>query len=105
MTGQTVVASANLLYTLPRATAVEALGQVLAPGPDLVGLQEWYAGRFPSLRGHGEVRVAPAPGLPSLRIPASRAAGEPTYHWVATLSDGNIAGARADRFDLLQARA
>lgn len=105
MTGQTVVASANLLCTLPNATAVEALGQVLAEGPDLVGLQEWYPRRFLALRGRGAVRVAPALGLPSVRIPASRDVGQPTYHWVATLADGNIAGARADRFDLLEARA
>lgn len=105
MTAQTVVASANILCTLPVSTAVEALGQVVAEGPDLVGLQEWYPRRFPALRGRGAVWLAPPLGLPSVRIPQSHAAGEPTYHWVATLADGNIAGARADRFDLLEARA
>lgn len=105
MTAPTVVASANIRCTLSLTTAAHALGQVLAEAPDLIGLQEWYPRRLPALRSRGSVRLAPAFGLPSVRIPASRDAGEPLYHWVATLADGNVAGARADRFDLLQARA
>ena len=105
LTGQTVVASANILGSLPARTAVGALEQVLADGPDLVGLQEWYPRRFPALRDRGSVRLAPGLGLPSVRIPGSRAAIAPTYHWVATLADGNVVGARADRFDLLESRA
>lgn len=105
MPAQTVVASANILSALPVRTAADALGQVVAEGPDLVGLQEWYPWRLPGLRGQGGVWLAPPLRLPPVRVPATHPAAGPTYHWVATLADGNVAGARADRFDLLDARA
>ncbi|MEP9365324.1 hypothetical protein ABLE68_20325 [Nocardioides sp. CN2-186] len=70
-----------------------------------MGLQEWYPTRVAALRARGEVRLAPGVGLPSVPVPGSQASGGPSYHWVATLADGNVVGARADRFDLLSARA
>ncbi|MFL6155367.1 MAG: hypothetical protein ACJ72D_04725 [Marmoricola sp.] len=94
----TRVATANILYKLPAAAAREALEQVLAPHPDLVGVQEWYVSRLGLLRRTGDVRLAPLPGT----VPA---AGKPRYHWVATLGAGNLAGARADRFDVVGARS
>ncbi|HEX2894787.1 MAG TPA: hypothetical protein VHO29_12375 [Marmoricola sp.] len=105
MPTRTVVATANILGALPVRTAEEALDLVLAEEPDLVALQEWYPPRLPALRRRGAVSLAPPLGLPAVRTPASRHASGPTYHWVATLADGNVVGARADRFDLLEARA
>ncbi len=96
----TVVVSANLLYTLPAAAARTALETVLAEQPDLVGLQEWYLPRLPLLRRTGDVRLEPSHGL--LRVPASR---RPRYHWIATIADGNVVGARADRFDVVAGRS
>lgn len=96
----TTVVSANLLYTLPFPAAREALDLVLADEPDLVGLQEWYLPRLPLLRRTGDVRLEPSFGL--LRVPPPRA---PRYHWVETIADGNIVGARADRFDLIEGRS
>jgi hypothetical protein len=97
----TVVASANILYTLPGAVAATALDSVLAEQPDLVALQEWYWGRLGTLRRWGGVRLATLGVLPAVPVPAARA---PRYHWVATV-DGNVVGARADRYDLVRARA
>jgi hypothetical protein len=96
----TTVVSANLLYTLPAPDARKALDLVLAPQPDLVGLQEWYLPRLPLLRRTGDVRLEPSFGL--IRIPAAHA---PRYHWVETIADGNVVGARADRFDLVHGRS
>lgn len=96
----TTVVSANLLYTLPKAPARVALDLVLADEPDLVGLQEWYLPRLGLLRRTGDVLLEPSAGL--LRVPAP---DTPRYHWVATLADGNVAGARADRFDLVEGRS
>ncbi len=96
----TTVVTANLLYTLPFPAAREALGLVLADQPDLVGLQEWYLPRLPLLRRTGDVRLEPSFGL--LRVPAPRS---PQYHWVETIADGNVVGARADRFDLIEGRS
>lgn len=98
----TSVATANLLYTLPRADAVRALDAVLAEQPDLVGLQEWYVSRLTLLRRTGSVRLAVPFGLPGLSVPS---AGPARYHWVCTLADGNAVGARADRFDLVEGRS
>ncbi|MCZ4499258.1 MAG: hypothetical protein JWQ74_1811 [Marmoricola sp.] len=98
----TSVATANLLYTLPRADAGRALEAVLAEKPDLVGLQEWYVTRLPLLRRTGTVRLVAPLGLPGIPVPS---AGAPRYHWVTTLADGNAVGARADRFDLVQGRS
>jgi len=94
----TRVASANILYTLGAGDAVTALEQVLAEEPDLVGLQEWYVSRLPQLRRTGSVRTVPA--LAGLSVP-----GPKRYHWVSSLACGNVVGARADRFDLLEADA
>ncbi|RNL65263.1 hypothetical protein EFK50_04700 [Nocardioides marmoriginsengisoli] len=99
----TTLASANILYTLAAPQAAEALELVLAEEPDLVALQEWYVSRLPILRRYGDVRLATVGRLPSVPVPAGR--GGSSYHWVTTLADGNGVGARADRFDLLEARA
>jgi hypothetical protein len=96
----TVVASANILYKLPRPEARAALAQVLAEGPDLVGLQEWYVSRLSVLREFGSVRVVPWLGPDLARRPR-----DPAYHWVSAIGGGNVVGARADRFEPLSARA
>lgn len=96
----TSVATANILYKLPRSSAEEALTTVLAAEPDLVGLQEWYVSRLGLLRRTGDVLVTPSYG--ALRVPARRT---PRYHWVVTAGAGSAAGARADRFDLLEGRS
>ncbi len=96
----TVVASANILYQLAGPVAATALDQVLAEGPDLVALQEWYLPRLWILRRRGWVRLDPGFGLPALPVPGAGGPGL-RYHWVATLADGNVVGARADRYDLL----
>jgi len=93
----TTVVSANTLYTLPSHAAREVLDLALAEAPDLVGLQEWYLPRLPLLRRTGDVRLEPG----FLRVPAQA----PRYHWVATIAAGNVVGARADRFDLVQGRS
>ena len=89
----TVVASANILYTLPARDARTALGQVLAHEPDLVGLQEWYVSRLRLLREFGDVRVVPALGTRVLKRPPG-----PAYHWISAVAGGNVVGARASRF-------
>jgi hypothetical protein len=93
---RTTVASATILYKLPRRDATAALEQVLAEEPDLVGLQEWYVSRLPLLRRTGDVRTVPS--LLGLAVP-----GPGRYHWVSSVACGNVVGARADRFDLLEA--
>jgi len=92
-----VVATANILYKLGRDDARTALRQVLDVGPDLVGLQEWYVVRLGLLRETGDVRL-----VPGWRLPAQ---GDPAYHWVSSVAGGNVVGARADRYELLAARA
>jgi endonuclease/exonuclease/phosphatase family metal-dependent hydrolase len=92
----TVVASANILYKLGRDDARTALSQVLEAGPDLVALQEWYVVRLRLLRERGDVRL-----VPGLTIGTSK----PAYHWVSAVAGGNVVGARADRYDLLEAHA
>jgi hypothetical protein len=93
----TKVASANILYKLGADDAVTALEQVLAEEPDLVGLQEWYVSRLPLLRRTGSVRTVPS--VAGFSVP-----GPKRYHWVSSIACGNVVGARADRFDLLEAR-
>lgn len=95
----TRVASANILYKLGWRGAREALRQVVVEGPDLVGLQEWYISRLALLRETGTVRTVP--GLP-VTLPRRR---PPGYHWVSSVACGNVVGARADRFDLVEAKA
>ncbi len=91
-----MVASANILYKLGRADARTALRQVLGAGPDLVALQEWYVVRLRLLRELGSVRLVPGFNIGTLN---------PTYHWVSAVAGGNVVGARADRYDLVDARA
>jgi len=98
----TSVATANLLYTLPRPAAVRMLDAVLDEQPDLVGLQEWYVSRLTLLRRTGSVRLALPFRLPGITVPSS---GPARYHWVCTLADGNAVGARADRFDRVEGRS
>lgn len=93
---RTKVASANILYKLAGQNAVTALEQVLAEQPDLVGLQEWYISRLPLLRRTGSVRTVPS--VAGLSVP-----GPKRYHWVSSVSCGNVVGGRADRFDLIGA--
>ena len=92
-----VVATANILYKLGREDARAALAQVLEARPDLVGLQEWYVSRLGLLREHGDVRL-----VPGWRLGARRRSA---YHFVSAVGGGNVVGARADRFDLVSARA
>jgi len=99
----TVVASANILYKLPQADAGEALTQVLAHEPDLVGLQEWYVSRLLLLRRFGDVRVVPSP-LPFLGAGLRRGRHESAYHWISAVPGGNVVGARVERFELLSSR-
>ena len=95
----TVVASANILYKLPRGEARTALQQVLDVEPDLVGLQEWYVSRWRLLRRFGDVTLVPSLGTRLLRRPRN-----PAYHWISAVAGGNVVGARADRFDLVSSR-
>jgi hypothetical protein len=99
MTGHTVVASANILYTLGWRDARAALTQVLESEPDLVGFQEWYVARLRLLRQFGEVRV-----IPGWRTGHLGTRREPAYHWVSAVAGGNVVGARADRFEPLSSR-
>jgi len=99
MAGQTVVASANILYTLDRHDARTTLTQVLESEPDLVGLQEWYVARLRLLREFGDVRVVP--GWRTGRLGTRHDAA---YHWVSAVAGGNVVGARADRFEPVSAR-
>ena len=96
----TVVASANILYKLPKHDARTALTQVLEDRPDLVGLQEWYVSRLGLLRGFGAVCLVPSLGTRLLRRPP-----HPAYHWVSAVGGGNVVGARDDRFEPLSARS
>ena len=96
MSWHTVVASANVLYTLPRADARASLSQVLEREPDLVALQEWYVVRLGVLREFGEVRITHGFNVGGQR---SR------YHWVSAVAGGNVVGARADRYEPILARA
>jgi hypothetical protein len=95
MSGETVVASANVLYTLDRGAARTALRQVLGAEPDLVALQEWYVVRLGLLREHGDVRVVPGPWI---------GGRDSSYHWVSAVAGGNVVGARADRFEPVSAQ-
>ena len=101
--GQTLpmptVVTANILYKLGWTEAREALRLVFDQQPDLIGLQEWYATRAGLLRNSGTVRTVP--GLP-IALPRQH---PPTFRWVSSLACGNVVGARADRYDLLDADA
>jgi hypothetical protein len=89
------VVSANIAFKLGREQALAALEQVLGTGADLIALQEWYPSRARLLRATGSVRTVP--GLPIGTRPRG------PVHWVSSLACGNVVGARADRYDLLEA--
>lgn len=72
-----LVATANVLRDISSGEAAAALGDVLAHGPDLVGLQEWGVRRRPVTR-----------------------AADPAYAWVSSLYGENALGWRRDRFAL-----
>jgi len=99
----TTVVSANILFKLGWRDARTALQQVLDEEPDLVGLQEWYPTRLGILRETGTVRTVPdvTLGLP-VSWPRRRL---PKFHWVSSLACGNVVGARAERYDLIESRA
>lgn len=94
------MASANILGSLGPTQAREALEEVLALRPDLIGLQEWGPARFALLRESGR------PGLvPHLGGRLSRRNGVGAgYLWNMPLVGGCVVGARADRFELVQCR-
>ena len=94
MTVRTRVASANVLRDLRGGDARRALQDVLAQGPDLVGLQEWHPSRLRLLAESGSVGVPPAPLLGRQRD---------GYRWTLPLLGGCVVGARTDRFSLLDA--
>jgi hypothetical protein len=75
---------------------------VLALEPDLVGLQEWYPGRFRMLAETGRVGLVPHLGV---RSPGSTRRATSAYAWNAPLLGGCVVGARADRFELLRCHA
>lgn len=75
----TTVATANVLRSLRRGPAGQALGDLLALEPDLVGLQEWGVSRRRLLRVRG-----------------------PGYEWVTPVLGGCPVGARAERYDVLR---
>jgi hypothetical protein len=93
------VATANILYKLPPHEARNALTQVLAVEPELVGLQEWYVSRLRLLREFGGVRVIPSFGADRFGRPR-----DPAYHWISAVAGGNVVGARADRFEPVSSR-
>jgi hypothetical protein len=101
MPARTTVATANVLYTLDHQDAQKALGDVLALGPDLVGLQEWYPSRVKLLQETGRVGPVPWRGV----WPGPRADdGADEYVWQVPLLGGCVVGARADRYGLLGCR-
>jgi endonuclease/exonuclease/phosphatase family metal-dependent hydrolase len=93
-----VVATANVLFSLPRHRAAAALDAVLDHAPDLVGLQEWGPRRIGLLRRTGRARWQLGP----VRDAARSGAGA-GYTWTQPLAGGCPVGARADRYDLLSA--
>ena len=100
----TEVATANVRCTLPAAAARLALRDVLAPTPDLVGLQEWSPRRWPLLRETGRLGVVPHAGTALGTALGAAGAGD-GYLWSAPLLGGCVVGARADRYELLRCRA
>jgi hypothetical protein len=102
VTGQTVVATANVLRSLRSPDAQAALDGVLEVEPDLVGLQEWEFYRVGQLRRSGSVAVNPLSGLRLRRRRRdARSTAGPSYVWNMAFLGGCAVGARADRYDLL----
>jgi hypothetical protein len=97
---RTVVATANILRTLPAAAASHALRVVLDSEPDLVGLQEWGLTRRGLLRSTGAVQVVP--GLPGGR--SGSASLREGYTWYVAAVGGCVVGVRADRYEVLGCR-
>jgi hypothetical protein len=97
-TGRTVVATANVLRSLGRREAREALELVLRHDPDLVGLQEWGLSRTGLLRETGEVDVRLTRRLATTR-PATGSSAP--YRWVSSWGDCPV-GLRTDRYDVLE---
>ncbi len=95
MSPATVVATANVLRSLPTDQARAALLAVLDGAPDLVGLQEWDVSRVRLLRETGAVRLLPGPR-------PRRSPGP--YHWAVPLLGDCAVGARTDRYDVLGSR-
>ena len=79
VSGETVVATANVLYTLGPVQARTALKSVLDHAPDLVGLQEWGLSRRRLLR-------------------------TPDYVWTTPILGACPVGARAARFEPIESR-
>ncbi|MDX6373380.1 MAG: hypothetical protein QOD98_2368 [Nocardioidaceae bacterium] len=75
-----VVATANVLGSLRRRDARNAVAAVVAHRPDLVALQEWHPWRAGLLRGFGD------------------------YEWYEPLLGGCAVGARRDRFTRVSRR-
>lgn len=94
MTSHTVVATANVNRGLPAGDARDALRDVLAHEPDLVGLQEWHPWRFRLLRETGSIGLARGPRW------GRRDEG---LLWMMSILGDCVVGARADRFDLVGA--
>ena len=72
-----VVATANVLGSLPAPDARAAVDAVLAHRPDLVALQEWHPWRWRLLDGF------------------------PRYEWFRTVLGGCVVGTRRDRFTVV----
>ena len=105
MTEPTTVATANVLCDLSLPEARRALDLVLEQSPDLVGLQEWSVQRAGLLRERGGVGfVAPLARQLPPRLPPLGSAGS-GYLWSAPLVGGCVVGARADRFQPVEARS
>ena len=113
MTHPTLVATANVLCDLSLPEARTALDLVLEQLPDLVGLQEWSVRRAGLLRASGSVGLLPPlarelpPRLPSRlpTLPLTRGSARREYLWSAPLVGGCVVGARADRYELVEARS
>ena len=98
----TDVATANVRSSLAATEARAVLASVLAPGPDLVGLQEWSLRRLPLLRETGRCTVVPGGLALRERRPVDRPGDG--YVWCAPVVGGCAVGARAGRYDLLGVR-
>lgn len=98
----TTVATANVLCALDRPAARQALRDVLALEPDLIGLQEWYPSRMRLLRETGRVLPVPWRGAwPSLL--SRQGAGDFTWH--VPFLGGCAVGARTNRYEVVGCRS
>jgi hypothetical protein len=105
MAESTLVATANVLCDLPLPAARAALELVLEQSPDLVGLQEWSPRRAGPLWATGSLGLVPPLGRELRpRLPGRVSSGS-GYLWSAPLVGGCVVGARADRYELVEARS